>query len=568
MKNVIYTEEADCRDCYRCVRSCPVKSIKIENQAASVMPSLCIYCGRCIKVCPAGAKKYRDDRPVLSDLLMSGKKVVAAIAPSVLAEFEKESVLPFLKALYLAGFSAVSETAIAADRVSEATSAFLNGPDVNVLIGTCCPTVVNYIRIYYPELKRYLAPVASPMVVHARMIKALPEFADASVVFISPCVSKKRESDIYGGIFDSVITFSELFSFFETEGIDLNMASRADLPGDFILGSSRIAGLFPVDGGMIKTMNSDADTVDAGYMSFSGMYSVMDICRDIPRLDSAGKKLFLEMTACQGGCVKGPEAADGASVAVKRARLIDNYAFFRTLPHRNVDFPEVPMSDSEYDIPYRMKCSYSEEEIRSLLESIGKKSKSDELNCSGCGYDNCREFAKALAEGKAEREMCVSQMRKEAQSQASALLAKMPYGVVLVDKDLRLINANEKFVEQGGEELRLLADTLGSLVGADLRKLVPYHKYFMSAFGDDDVHEYEVKNGPSLVKLSIIPVVSNKILCGIIRNMDDSATLRESVSEKVGEVLAINAEMVKDIASILGESAAKMESILKTIAEK
>ncbi|OFY40992.1 MAG: hypothetical protein A2X18_02820 [Bacteroidetes bacterium GWF2_40_14] len=197
---------------------------------------------------------------------------------------------------------------------------------------------------------------------------------------------------------------------------------------------------------------------------------------------------------------------------------------------------------------------------------MGKRTKADELNCSGCGYDNCREYAVALLDGKAEREMCISQMRKEAQNQASVLLRKMPYGVVLVDENLRIVDTNAKFIDFGGEEITMISDALGGLAGADLRKIVSFHKYFAAVLASgEETSEFDIREDKRNLKLSIISIRPNKLVCGIIQNMDDSHLMKEIISEKIREVIKQNAESVQRIAYILGESASFTESVLNTV---
>jgi RNase H-fold protein (predicted Holliday junction resolvase) len=200
---------------------------------------------------------------------------------------------------------------------------------------------------------------------------------------------------------------------------------------------------------------------------------------------------------------------------------------------------------------------------------MGKTRKEDELNCSGCGYDNCRAYAAALLDGKAEREMCISQMRKEAQNQASVLLRKMPYGVVLADENLRVVESNEKFVNQGGEELKMISDALGGLNGADLKKVFSYHKYFEAILDSgEESREHDLRDGARNIKLSLISIQPHKLVCGIVQDMDDSTLQKEIISEKIREVLKHNAESVQRIAYILGESASYTESVLNMVVEK
>ena len=84
---VIYTEKINCQDCYKCIKVCPVKSIKVEDFSASVINETCIYCGKCINACPAGAKKYREEIDTVQQWIADGEKIIACLAPSFISDF-------------------------------------------------------------------------------------------------------------------------------------------------------------------------------------------------------------------------------------------------------------------------------------------------------------------------------------------------------------------------------------------------------------------------------------------------------------------------------------------------
>lgn len=562
---VIYTEKINCQDCYKCIKVCPVKSIKVEDFSASVIEETCIYCGKCINACPVGAKKYRNDTDILKEWAHNGQKMIACLAPSFLSDFGDEKFENLLKVFYCLGFSGVSETAIGADMVATETNRFLQETDKKIVLATCCPSVVNYIKIYYPEYQGHLAPIVSPMIAHVRLLRE-SGYATHKLVFVGPCIAKKHESDIYENETDVVITFEELRMLMEEEGIYFSDMERVDLPEGFVIGASDRAGIFPVDSGMISTMCKDIEPVDSAFMSFSGMKSVMEVCGELGEW-KPNKKFFIELMACDGGCIKGPATSCAEGLAAKRNRLLNEFDAFKksglAIP---LPIKEVDMSFDAYKLPYKINCIYSDYEIQEVLNSMGKVTKEDELNCTGCGYDNCRAHAVALLDGKAEREMCISQMRKEAQNQASVLLRKMPYGVVLVDENLRVIDSNEKFIKQGGEEIAMITEALGGLAGADLRKIIPYHKYFQAVINSgDEAAEFDIREENTNIRLSIVSIQANKLVCGIIQNMDDSRLVKELISEKVREVIKHNAESVQRIAYILGESASYTESVLNTV---
>jgi len=562
---VIYTEKINCQDCYKCIKVCPVKSIKVEDFSASVISNTCVYCGKCINACPAGAKRYREEIDLVQEWAGAEEPMIACLAPSFISDFENVTLVNLLKAFYCLGFSGVSETAIGADIVAQSTNDYLHSTKNSKVIATCCPSVVNYIKIYFPEHEKYLAPIVSPMIAHSRVLRK-SGYSNHKLVFIGPCIAKKQESDLYEGEMDAVLTFNEFRKLMEIEGIYFADMEKVTLPENFVIGASQRAGLFPVDSGMISTMCKDIEPVDANYMCFSGMKAVMEVCGELS-VWNPQQKTFVELMACDGGCIKGPATSDTQGVASKRNKLLSDFDIFKrsglavSLPERVID-----ISNDRYKVPYKINCVYSETEIQEVLDSMGKRTKADELNCSGCGYDNCREYAVALLDGKAEREMCISQMRKEAQNQASVLLRKMPYGVVLVDENLRIVDTNAKFIDFGGEEITMISDALGGLAGADLRKIVSFHKYFAAVLASgEETSEFDIREDKRNLKLSIISIRPNKLVCGIIQNMDDSHLMKEIISEKIREVIKQNAESVQRIAYILGESASFTESVLNTV---
>lgn len=564
---VIYTEKINCQDCYKCIKVCPVKSIKVEDFSASVIEETCIYCGKCINACPVGAKKYRNDTDILKEWAHNDQKMIACLAPSFLSDFGNEKFENLLKIFYCLGFSGVSETAIGADMVATETNHFLQETDKKIVLATCCPSVVNYIKIYYPEYQEHLAPIISPMIAHVRLLRE-SGYEGYKLVFVGPCIAKKHESDIYENETDVVITFEELRMLMEEEGIYFSDMDRVELPEGFVIGASDRAGLFPVDNGMISTMCKDVEPVDAGFMSFSGMKSVMEVCGELGEW-KPDKKVFIELMACDGGCIKGPATSSTEGLAAKRNRLLNEFdAFKKSGLAVPLSIKKVDMSFEAYKLAYKINCVYSDHEIQEVLNSMGKTTKEDELNCTGCGYDNCRAYAVAVLDGKAEREMCISQMRKEAQNQASILLRKMPYGVVLVDENLRIVDTNEKFIKQGGEEIVMISEALGGLAGADLKKVISYHKYFQAVLNSgQEAADFDIRESNRNIRLSIVSIQANKLVCGIIQNMDDSQLVRDLISEKVREVIKHNAESVQRIAYILGESASYTESVLNTVIE-
>ncbi|HPF08397.1 MAG TPA: [Fe-Fe] hydrogenase large subunit C-terminal domain-containing protein, partial [Candidatus Cloacimonadota bacterium] len=194
MNKPIYTEKTECQDCYKCVRECPVKAIRVIEGSAQVMSDACILCGRCTEVCPVGAKKIRDDLGEAIELLKRKERVYVSLAPTFRTEFNGLDSNKLVAALNSLGFAGVSETALGAQEVSASCAQLLAEGSNPLLISSACPSVVHLIEQYYPHLVPQISPVDSPLQAHCKMLKKA--FGDdIGIVFIGPCVAKKNEAE-------------------------------------------------------------------------------------------------------------------------------------------------------------------------------------------------------------------------------------------------------------------------------------------------------------------------------------------------------------------------------------
>lgn len=556
----IYTEKNNCQDCYKCVRRCPVKAIKIEDHSASIITELCINCGYCTTICPAGAKKIRNDVAAAKQLINSGEKVIAAIAPSWVSEFSEYSASSLISTLKQLGFHEVSEVALGAEMVSESVNQYLNQQKSGTFISSCCPTVVSLIQKYYPEHIDKVVPIMSPMLAHASYLKSLyPE--PIKIVFMGPCIAKKNEAEEHEGLVDVSLTFQELAQWLEKEA---SYFEEDETQSHFYPNKAADGSLYPVDGGMINSLKSQASTVDLEYMSFSGRNSVKDVLNNLEGI-APDNLCFLELMTCSGGCVNGPGCSENNSIAKKRASIIRTHqqtSSAERMLRRPIEI-DLEYVKSQIEIP-----KHQEEDILEALQSIGKFSSKDELNCSGCGYENCRDFAQALIEGKAESSMCVSYMRKVAQNKASVLLQKMPYAVVMCDDKLRIIESNHQFAEALGQETCELFEDIPGLEGAHLKSVFPAYKLFQNALKMDlQNFEKDIRINGKLYHLSLFSIQKHKIVCGILRNLHSPEVRNEEVIKRTKEVILENLSTVQQVAFLLGENAAKTESMLNTIVQ-
>ena len=559
MPPIIYTETTACQDCFKCIRECPVKAIKVENACAAIMPESCVLCGHCVHACPNGAKYIRSDASHVRRLFKYKEKVIASLAPSFVSEFPGLPPSAMIRALKMLGFHGVSETALGAERVSGSIATLLQDRTPRVLISTACPVVVGYIQKYRPEYVKCLVPFVSPLIAHCETLRGIYG-PSAGVVFFGPCIAKKAEADNNPQLLDYALTFEDLRRWLKEERIVLE--DLGDVAGEeFVPHPAREGALYPIDGGMIAGVKAGCRVMEADCMTFSGMDGIR---RALAGLDESQLEhpLFLELLACEGGCVNGPKTTRQDATILKRCKVIDYSNYVQSQIPPALSAPPLTLEPG----PLSSSVVYSEAILREALKTIGKLSSEDELNCGGCGYDCCRDLAKALVDGKAEKEMCVSYMRKLAQKKANALMEKMPDAIVLVNEDLRIIECNYKFAKVLGPEMEAAFTERASLEGSPLVGLAPFHSLFRSVLEKgEDILGRDLRHSKSIFHVSIFSIEKHQVVCGIFQDITRPTVQKEAMIGKAQAVIKKNLATVQQIAYLLGENAAESEVILNSI---
>ncbi|MBP7118332.1 MAG: 4Fe-4S binding protein [Candidatus Cloacimonetes bacterium] len=553
MNQPIYTEKTECQDCYKCVRECPVKAIKVIDGSAQVMSEACILCGRCTEVCPVGAKKIRDDLGLAMQLLKEKAKVYVSLAPTFRTEFSGLDIAKLIAAIKELGFAGVSETALGAQEVSASCAQLLREGKNPLLISSACPSVVHLIEQYYPHLVEHISRLDSPVQAHSKLLKSsLGE--DIGIVFIGPCIAKKNEAEQH---FDVALTFTDLRRWFNLSNIDW---PNLDLNQNFTLGAAEEGGLYPIDGGMIEGIKFFAPPENTLFMAFSGVQEIVEAFDELD-VESFDCPVFIETLACMGGCVNGPGVSKRGSTVQKRYKI-------QSLTPPAPDSRTAQHLDIEKDFHDRriLQNTYSKAEIAAALLKIGKKRKEDELNCGGCGYDTCREFAAALIEEKAEPAMCVSYLRKLAQNKAAALIKAMPSGVVIVDENLKIIESNRRFIEIIGGDASIVSEADPDLEGAYLERIISFHELFAKAIKEGtEVQIQDIRQNGRIIRLTLFSIQKHHVLGGILQDITEPVIQREQIIEKANEVMRKNLSTVQQIAFLLGENAADSEVLLSSI---
>ncbi len=555
----VYTLNNECHDCYKCIRECHVKAIKIENGHASVISDKCIACGNCVKTCPANAKRVRYDIEKVKNLFRAKKEVYVSLAPSWSGVFEY-SIPKMIGILKKLGFKDVSETALGAQEVSIKTAELLRNAKNELFISSACPVIVDYIRLYNPQFTKNITPIASPALTHSKMLKE--KYGDnISVVFIGPCIAKKNESDKHPELIDVALTFEELKFWIAEEFID-PAEIKEDKSYKFVPERSNEGALYPIEGGMNETIKRVGVENDVQLLNISTIDALEKSLKGLST-KKLKKTIFIEALSCPGGCISGPCIATKKPGVAVTSDILSNIEYREKVPTK-----ATVVVKEEYNAQPQENLEYPLSEIMKAMNKIGKHKESDELNCGGCGYPTCKDLAKALISGEAEPSMCVSYMRKIAMRKAAAMLRCMPSGMVMVDQDLKVVEANDAFLRMFcGDMYDVFSERQDGLVGASIERIIDFSDIFKKALKTGkDIHKerYPVKN--KLYDITAFTVEKSAIVGAIITDVTLAETNREKISQKAQEVISKNITIVQDIAKLLGEHMVETELLLSSIA--
>jgi iron only hydrogenase large subunit-like protein/uncharacterized Fe-S cluster-containing protein len=556
---VVFTNKARCRDCYRCVRYCPVKAIRMQDGQARIDPDRCVACGTCVRECPQQAKAFRDDLDRAKQLLAASDRVACSLAPSFAAAFPgwQRSRLP--SALRRLGFFYVGETAIGAYQSAQATAECVSRDPTANHVCTACPAVVRYVETYRPELLPQLVPVVSPMIAHARHIRRQHD-DDVRVVFIGPCVAKKAEAERpeLAGAVDVVLTFRELVQWLVEAGIDLNACEESGFdepaPAD--------ARLFALEGGAVKTAGIAADLLSVSVLAVSGFDNVAHVLDAV----SAGPRgRLVEPLFCVHGCVDGPAMPDDRNAYQRRDDVLEFAALRPSNAKSSVLSLGAPSDLVCRFTPHTLPSGrpVSEERIQAVLERTGKLGPQDYLDCGACGYAGCREKAIAVVRGLAEPEMCMPHMRRLAEQRVDRIIETSPNGIVILDDRLRILSMNPAF--------RRYFMCTDAVCGQNISCLMDPEPFERLVAEQKDQLEVTVdhKNYHVVCHEILYRMPEEDQYVGIFVNVTKSraserelSRLRAQTVMQAQELLEQQMRMAETIATCLGENTARGEALL------
>ena len=553
MANCLTLKKSNCKNCYKCIRHCPVKAIKFSGNQAQIIGNECILCGQCFVICPQNAREIVQETEKVKVLLQSGDPVVVSLAPSFVANYDGVGIESMREALKKLGFVDVEETAIGATMVKNEYERMLKEEHRDIIITSCCHSINLLIQKYFPACLEYLADVLSPMQAHCQDIKN--RIPGAKTVFIGPCLSKKDEAEHYAGIVDAVLTFEELTAWLKEENIELKKEM------DNTVASK--ARFFPTTGGILRTMAKNAPNVK--YLAIDGVEKCMAALRDI----ESGKvhHCFIEMSACEGSCINGPIMSKANNMPVMDYIAVANYAGEKDF---EVVQPAAVQMKKQFEYIEHKLSMPAEADIMSVLRQMGKNSKEQELNCGSCGYNTCREKAIAVCQGKAEISMCLPYLKDKAESFSDTMVRNTPNGLIVLNENMEVQQINEAArrilnirhaSDVLGEQVTRIMDSGVYLAVYNTGKPVQNQRVYLA-----DYQRY--------VEQTVVHDKDSHMLIGILRDVTDEEIQKEKkekisrqTMEVADKVVEKQMRIVQEIASLLGETAAETKIALAKLKE-
>lgn len=599
-----------CVLCHACVRNCPVKAIAVASQEEppiEIINDRCVGCGACYEVCPYDAVEYSSHVVESKKTLKSDEEVIALLAPSIAAEFlDISDYRKFSQMLRQLGFSKVYEVALGADLVANEYKELFKNARGKYFLTSNCPVVVSNVEKFQPGLLNNLAPIVSPWIAMAKVLRK--EYGDsAKIIYIGPCIAAKEEAKRYAKDvkIEAVLTFEELREIFDDSGLVEKNLSFAELDGPV----ANKGFLYPISNGLLQIMGESEDLMDSNIITCEGHVDFVNSLQNFNK-DVNEFKSHLNIFYCNG-CISGPGTKKDISKFVKQNKVVD-FAKKRKndfdeknwkkamKDHKKLDF------STAFSINDQRIATPSDKEIEDVLASIGKDHDHSVNGCGACGYKNCTEFSIAISKGLAEPDMCftysfrknkqtimelskANQKMEETKSQLEvskkealadkiameeahqithSMLQELPSAIVIVDKNMKVIQANKGLIDLLGEDAKDIAQVIPGLVGADLKSFIPYNiqKLFSFVFNSsENIINRDIHINDEIYTASFFSIKENEIVGAVLRNMQQPEIRKEQVIERVTEVIDKNLEMVQKIGFLLGEGAAETEQMLNSI---
>ena len=542
---------ANCKNCYKCVRTCVMKAIEVKDDQAQIVGDRCIACGQCLVVCPQEARNILSHIDEVKEKIRTGHRVIATLAPAYRGFFEQSDKM--ITALKKIGFSSIQETSIGAEMVSREYEKIIKDTRDRELITSCCPSIMMMIERYYPELIPNIIPIVSPMIAHGKVIKS--QEPEAYVVFIGPCFSKSCESVAKGNldIIDAVLTFDEMNQWFEDENINLGDLEDSEPDQCGTLRGNR----YPLVGGIINGIRPVLDDKKIDVLRVHTVENCKTVLEEMK--NGTLHNVCVELSACNESCLGGPGGIGHSGNPYLRLQALQRYVkninLNDTEHEYKIEYPQVEMKREFKNKQFNEDLPTDKKMIK-ILEKMGKYLPEDELNCSACGYNTCRDKAIAVHQGMSEVEMCLPHMRNKAERMSNKIFYHSPNAIIVVDSQLNIEEVNPSAQQ-------VFNYKNDALVGKQLSTIIDDTDFKESIENKNSRFKEKVvyEKHDYIAYRSIIYLEKRNALLIILVGITEEERRKEKFTELKQDMVKVTQEIinkhmrtVQEIASLLGET--------------
>ena len=450
--HVFEIDREKCTGCMECLVHCPSNAITMTGEGIAVDHQRCVSCGSCFRRCRHGAIQRTSQVEQVKEFIKMGRKVILSIDPACIAFFPPNVTIEKLaSAAQKLGFWDVADAAEASAAVAAEYARLCQEGERDNLIFSACPVVQNIMEQYYPELIHDLAPVASPMIAHGRMLKQ--GFTSAAVVHVCTCGARAEEAlDVrHSTEINAVLSIGQLLGWMEQEGIHPEDCDEEPLLSD----EGGVGELSAIAGGMMECFQYIAPECQKKPIVVDGIHNCRMLLEELKKGELKG--CVIEMNACDGGCVGGTDGVRPDSRGQGR--------FAATLAVRDyvrqhgkepcINVTGVAMANPTIDFSVQPYAP-SETDIAEMLCHIGVGNPRQQKNCGQCGYETCRQRAEAILLHREPVSLCPQMVKEAKQDVYSVLYENMPVAALLVDDTQNIVDFNQEagslFSMQKGQE--------------------------------------------------------------------------------------------------------------------
>ena len=407
--NKIFSND-NCVGCNRCILNCPCSEANvahIKDKKVYVDESKCINCGKCLNICTHEAREYTDDTDLFFADIKKGRDISLIVAPALRSNVPQwQSLIGCLKLL---GVKTIYDVSYGADICTWAYLRYIATSNSEGLISQPCPSIVNYIERYIPELLNRLIPIHSPAICAAIYMKKYKNIS-GDYAFLSPCIAKGNEfSDPNtGGLIKYNVTFKKLLERLEKEGVNY-LKYR---PDEYDNPPHGLGAVYSNPGGL-KT-NVKKHMPDKWVFKIEGQPRATEFLHEYINKRS-GAPFLVDILSCGGGCNSGP----GACMTEHMEYEIDKAMF--EVEKQPDNLPDFAIFDKELNLD-DFKRQYTPRKIMSIFvdrhemenafAALHKPSHEFRVtDCGACGHATCQEMAVAVAKGINHVDNCLDYLR-------------------------------------------------------------------------------------------------------------------------------------------------------------